>query len=462
MTFSFFSPARPLPFVESEPPPPSGTQKFFPGHYWKIFTGNVLITSGANAGNVNTSALNTIFNEIQASPACRGVKFVIDWGTTERYWNQNKWYRAVIDDIARRCWEARSWAINPRPLRFMMAINVKGSKDINDLLPPDLIVPTTVPNQKTGYTPYTLAYPYNVAGAGPDVGGINNFSGYYPKLWKNIVQTRLLQFFQTIANYVPPIGDGKSLDQGDLLAMFSSLESAPRNSWNGYQDSTTTDGDPVGSLGAYEDGWFEMNKRIKQAFPKTPVTISLNYSRPLCAEIIPQLHALKIGINTPNINFSKGINTVDTPDPNTFAGILQYFEDPTIYNSLIINPEVQGDDFVSTYGKDARDRADAFAKQNPPDWNSVDAEYDFPSYQSLFNRFKALNTHYAIWQRELPFWNGGTLTEQFTMWDDTKQNHTFPGTRPPFLATFFKTNAELNNPNDPAGGLNSVQPTNAL
>ncbi|HEY0731822.1 MAG TPA: hypothetical protein VGD33_05355, partial [Chitinophagaceae bacterium] len=252
---------------------------------------------------------------------------------------------------------------------------------------------------------------------------------------------------------------------GDLLAMFSSLESAPRNSWNGYQDSLneSQDGDPVGSLGAHEDGWFEMNKLMKQAFPKTPVTISLNYSRNLCSEIIPQLHALKIGINTPNVDFSNGINTIDTgPPPVTNLGILRYFEDPDIYNSLIINPEVQGADFMCTFGIDAWGRANDFAKETPPNWAAVEAEFDFPAYTTIWNRLKALNAHYVIWQRELPFWNGGTFSREFTLANGTKEVHTWPGTRPSFLATFFKTNPELNNPNDPTGGVNPGIPTNAI
>lgn len=438
------------------PPPPPGDEKLYKGHYWKIFPGNVLTSTGA----VNVSALNTIFNEIQASPACRGIKFTFLWGECENSFNtvsQGKGYVAAINYIAKRCWDARSWS-TPRDIRMMLAVDIKGGNNINGLLPSDMIVQGGYTPGRTGYTPYTLAYPYTSAGAGPNAG---TFSGYYPKVWKTQVQNRLLQFFQRLANHVPPNCDGKSLDQGDILAMFSNLESAPRNCYDTYQDNVSTDGDPVGSLDAHEQGVFDLVKKIKQAFPLTPVTMSLNYSRPYCAEIIPKLHALKIGINTPNINLSTGINTIDNSPPIT-NGILRYFLDPAIYNSLIINPEVQGDDFVSTYGKDARDRADAFAKQNPPNWTAVDAEYDFPDYLTLWNRFKELNAHYVVWQRESPFWNGGTLTESFKMSDGSTVNHTFPGTRPSFLATFFQTNSELNNPADVTGGVNSGNPTNAI
>lgn len=417
--------------------PDVSSDKWYPGHYWKRNPGETM----TNSTTLNTSGLNTMFSEIRASPACRGIKWVINWGETEN----GNWI--AIDELCKRLWAMRT-ETPPRKVRLMLAINMKGATSpINKLLPNDLVVATTVPNQKAGYTPYTLAYPFTTAGSAADTG---SFSGYYPKLWKSIIQTRLANFFQMLANHIPPNCDGKTLDQGDILCMVSSLESAPRNSWNGYQDSTTTDGDPVGSLSAFEDGLFNMVKSMKAAFVKTPVTMSLNYSRAYIAEIIPQLHALKIGINTPN-----SVNAAGLIATTGNKGILQYFKDPAIYNSLLINPELQGDDFVSSIGIDAR--------HDILGVNTVG--YDRPSGLTLFNMVKAHHPHYVVWQQQIPMWNGsGKYTTQVfpddPSYPTTGPSYTFPNIEPNFRGTFFNTNPDVNNPNDPSGGLNAVRPTN--
>lgn len=422
-------------------------EKWYPGHYWKLHPGDMM--SGPTTPN--TSKLNTIFQEIRTSPGCRGIKAVIDWGPTEN----GNW--VLINELCKRLYALRQEA-TPKYARLMLAINLKGSTDITDLLPTDMIVTGGFTPTRPGYTAYTLAYPYTSAGAADNTG---TFSGYYPKIWKTTVQTRLAAFMQTLAAHVPPDGDGKSLDEGDLLAMVSTLESAPRNSYNGYQDSTTSDGDPVGSLGAFEDGLWAFAQSMKTAFVHTPVTMSLNYSRSYIAEIIPQLAAKKIGINTPNGNFASGLVAATGN-----KGILKYFEDEAIASSIILNPECQGDDFMSSMGIDARDDVFDTRVETPVDIPG----FDFPSYSTLFNRYRNdLNAHYMVWQRETPFWLGGNFSFNLKTTDPSyvagQNPRTWPSPPNPmssFLNGFFKTNSVINNPSDPAGGMRSQKPTNWL
>lgn len=424
--------------------PPATAAKWYPGHYWKLEDWQVVNQS---TGALNTSSLNTIFQEVKDTFSCRGIKWTIEWGDVEN----GNW--TVINELCKRLWSLRQ-GTNPKYARLMLAINLKGegvtATAINKLLPLDLVVAGGFTPTKSGYTAYTNAFPWK------DNGGTTP-SGYYPKLWKTVIQSRLAAFCQTLAAHVPPNCDGKSLDQGDILCMVSSLESANDAAYDGFQDSTTGDGDPTGSQSSYEQGLWDYVQNLKLAFPKTPVTMSLNYSRPFIADIIPQLPGKKIGINTPNGNYANGLNLVDQSAPIT-NGILLYFQDPAYYNSIIMNSEVQGDDFKSTMGIDAR--ADKLGVDAPPG-------YDFPPYADLYLRHKnTLHAHYMVWQRNFPFWLGGTFSEKLNTTDPSYATagptYTWPGTRPSCLNTFMKTYAALNNPADPAGGLNTTPPTNWL
>lgn len=414
----------------------STPEKWYPGHYWKLHPGDIM----TNATTPNASKLNTIFQEIRTSPACRGIKAVIDWGPTE----DGNWI--LIDELCKRLYALRQEA-TPKYARLMLAINIKGSTDITDLLPADMIVAGGFTPTRPGYTAYTNAYPYTSQGAAANTG---TFSGYYLKLWSTTVRNRLAAFAQMIADHVPPDGDGKSLDQGDLLCMISTLESAPRNPYDTYQG---------GSLGQYETGMFNFAKDIKTAFTYTPVTMSLNYSRSFIASVIPDLATFKIGINTPNGNFASGL-VATSGNP----GILVYFDIATA-NSIILNPECQGDDFMSSWGIDGRNDVFNTITENPDI-----PGFDFPAYSTLFNRYRNdLNAHYMVWQRETPFWLGGNFSFNLKTSDPSyiagQNPRTWPSPpnpMPSFLNGFFKTNATINNPADPAGGMRSVKPTNWL
>lgn len=413
-------------------------EKWYPGHYWKLHPGDMM--SGPTTPN--TSKLNTIFQEIRTSPGCRGIKAVIDWGPTEN----GNW--VLINELCKRLYALRQEA-TPKYARLMLAINLKGSTDITDLLPADMIVAGGFTPTRPGYTAYTNAYPYTSQGARDNQG---TFSGYYPKMWSTTVQTRLAAFAQMLADHVPPDGDGKSLDEGDLLAMVSTLESAPRGCYDTYQG---------GSLTAYENGLFDFAKSLKQKFLKTPITMSLNYSRGFVARIFDDLATFKIGINTPNGNFASGL-----VDPTGNPGVLNYFYSLANANSIILNPECQGDDFMSSMGIDARDDVFDTRVETPVDIPG----FDFPSYSTLFNRYRNdLNAHYMVWQRETPFWLGGNFSFNLKTTDPSyvagQNPRTWPSPpnpMPSFLNGFFKTNTVINNVADPAGGMRSQKPTNWL
>lgn len=414
---------------------PPITGKWYPGHYWKLEQWQV---ENQSTGLLNTSMLNTIFAEIAASPGCRGIKWTTNWGKVEN----GNW--TAINELCKRLYALRTGP-SPKYARLMLAIDFKadgvGPGDINQCIPDDLIVEGGFTPNKGGYTAYTKAFPW----AKPS-GAVG---GYYPKLWDTTIQSRLNSFMQTLANYVPPSCDGLSLDSGDILAMVSSLESAPGPIYDTYQGGSQTQ---------FENGLWSFVQNMKLAFTKTPVTMSLNYSQSFVQDIIPQLHAKKIGINTPNSNFAKGLIRVAAPQ-----GILKYFEDPAIYNSLIMNSEIQGDDFKSDHGIDARDDKLDVLDENP----HING-YNFPAYATLLDWcINRLHNHYTVWQRTLPFWDGGSFSENLQANDPSYNGgvgttpYVWPGTRPSFI-NFFQTNPIINNVSDPAGGNNSVKPTNWL
>lgn len=246
-----------------------------------------------------------------------------------------------------------------------------------------------------GYTAYKYAWPY-----GPNTqkgdGTYPPPQRYYLKMYDPAVIDRYNAFCQKLANYIVPGTDGKTLDQGDYFYMFSSLLSSTLES---ATQELYDDAFPGHTLIKHEDGVFDMVKKMRANFPNTMVTASLNYTKSFCSRVIPQLGALKIGINTPNMNFSNGL-VIGGANP----GILTYFQDVDYANSIILNLEMQGDDLCATTGIVARQDADAAAKQATPNWAAVDAAYDFPDYITLNRRCRDdLNAHIVCVQRTYPF-----------------------------------------------------------
>lgn len=408
-------------YVDSTPPPASSA-KYFQGYAAKLNPGEVMVNSDP-FGSVNATALNTIFAEMDATPAWKAVKHVFHWGEIETDPNPANWNMKEITALVQRLHLYRQ--TNPsNPKYLFIAFSFKG--DIS-ILPPDMRTPgtyTPAPG-KTDYTRYQYAWPFV-----PNAGALINSGGYYIKTWDTYVQNRFQQFIEKLAAYVVPDTDGKGLDVGDYLYMASSLESVVQTLYDAnFPGWTKTN---------HEDGVRELVRRMKIGLPNTMVSICLNYDRPLLPRAFSDLNALKIGVNTPNSNHAAGLIITGTN-----PGILTYFQNAAYVGKLVLNPEIQGDDFYSTYGFDARQRAAAFAKESPPNWAAVDAEYDFPSYKTLHNRcVNDLNADIVIAQRNSPFWLGGTYSESFTMANGSKQSHTFPGTRPPFL-TFLRTDPDV-------------------
>lgn len=424
----------PRAFDYTPPPPPPEGDKYFQGYAAKLNPGEVMVNS-LPFGTVNAAALDTIFNEMRTTPAWKAVKHVFNWGEIETDPNPANWNMKAITAIVQRLHLLRQSGIKKH---FFMAFSFKGS---NTVLPPDMRITGGYTPQQTGYTVYKYMWPFV-----PNAGALISDGGYYIKTWDPYVQDRFQQFMEKLANYVVPSTDGKGLDVGDYLYMVSSLESVVQTLFD--------KGFPTWTQENHENGVRELVYRMKVAMPNTMVTMSLNHDRPLLKRAIPALPAKKIGINTPNSNY----------DPSLLAGgdnpgILTYFMSPTYDGNIVLNPEIQGDDYYATYGFEARKRAKAFAKLNPPNWTAVDAEYDFPSYKSMHLRcVNDLNANIIVAQRNSPFWLGGTYSEKFIMFDNTQVTHTFPGTRPPFL-TFLRTDPDVL---AWAGAASPTKPTNWL
>lgn len=388
--------------------------KWYPGHYIKLEQSTVFNTDGS----FKTANLNTIFNnELKNTFCLRGIKFVISWGDIENVANSDPatWNWSTIDEFVQRLYNIRQGA-SPKYARVLFALNyrsdIPAASGKLEIVPPDL-------------TAKTWAWSQNGISA----------QGWYINLWDSVIQARLKTFLQAFANHVVPGTDGKTLDQGDYFAGMATLESAIRPA---YLDNYNG-----GSLAMFQNGIIKsfangdsLIKSMKTAFPNTPVQFGGNYTRAFMATAMPQLNGMKVGLNTPNGNLSKGLN-----DPTGSPGILVYAQNPTYYNGIMLQIEAQGDDYKSRWGIDARaDKA---------------ALYDIPPYYAasgydLLNRWRnVLHTHYMIWQRNEPFWSGGNFTEDGINFGDV-----------PSILTFMQTNSILNNPADPAGGLNSTPPTN--
>ncbi len=390
--------------------------KWYPGHYIKLEQSTVFNTDGS----FKTANLNTIFNnELKNTFCLRGIKFVISWGDIENVANADPatWNWSTVDEFVQRLYAIRQGA-NPKYARVLFALNYRSDTAAAsgklEIVPPDL-------------TAKTWAWSQSGTAA----------QGWYINLWDSVIQARLKTFLQAFADHVVPGTDGKTLDQGDYFAGMATLESAIRpayqNNYNG------------GSLALFQSGIIKsfasgdsLIKSMKTAFPNTPVQFGGNYTRAFMATAMPLLNGAKVGLNTPNGNLSTGLNDTGAPQ-----SILVYAQNPTYYNGIMLQIEAQGDDYKASTGIDARSNKAAL--------------YDIPPYYSatgydLLNRWRnVLHTHYMIWQRNEPFWSGGNFTEDGINF----------GTVPSIL-TFMQTNSILNNPADPAGGLNSTPPTNWL
>lgn len=86
---------------------------------------------------------------------------------------------------------------------------------------------------------------------------------------------------------------------------------------------------------------------MKKYFVQSDVVPDFNYSREHVAAMVPILQAEGIGLGSSNSNKSKGL--VLQP-PSGAPGVLTYY--PRLSGTVILAPEVQGDDYRGTYGHD--------------------------------------------------------------------------------------------------------------
>lgn len=402
-------------------------EKWYPGHYEKL--GQTDVFTGGGHTTLNSSKLDTVFTELEATPALRGIQFSTHWGWIENAaGGPSAWDWSAIDNLVQRLHALRLAGYKKY---LILSIDMETDTvglDANELLPHDMRATGGYTPLVPGYTAYQYAWPwaraaYNaVTNPEPD--------GWYAKLWLPYVQERFATFMEALANHVVPNTDGKTLDKGDYLIMVMTLESATTDPWDTYQG---------GTLSTYEDGLVDLITTMKSKFRRTQISMGLNYTRAFCASTIPGLDELKVGINTPNGNQSAGLIT-----PTGNKGILKYYEDPAIATSLTLMVGQQGDDYKATTGIDARS-------------DKVNL-YDFPSYQTLYERARdTLNAHYIVWQRVTPFWLGGTYSESI---NGVTPDPYIWGNSDPVLSVlnFLQTHPDIIA--DEYGGLSSTRPTN--
>ena len=386
--------------------------KWKPGHYVKISDDNL----------ITPSQMNTIYDEIDATPALRGLKLVLFWGRYET--SLGVYDFSDIDPIVE--------ALRSRGKYMHISIAWKEfspSEGISRLLPSYMHTTDGSWNDTLAGLDHTT---YKYAWALKGSAGATTVSGYNLKLWpqaadpngSTYVQTRINAFFQALAARYDDDGVVVHITtpEGSTAVAVATLGggSTPGNG-TGYNTNVE------GSDSLQSDGQHTWAHNMRAAFTRTPCSFSMNFPRTSLTTEIPLLEPANLGLNTPNSNFKYGITQAGS-DP----GVLTYF--PGLKNIVNLAAEIQGDDYDATLGQGVDE-----------------ADFDFPSRKQLLRRTtKELFSNYCIWQRRTlatyPQWQGGVAV-----------GGTWDGTTMESALTFLQTDPEVNL--GLAGGCNPQMPS---
>lgn len=374
--------------------------KWKPGHYVKLSEDQLQ----------SSSALSDVYDELDATPALRGIKIVLLWGNYEGA-TEGSYDFSSIDPIVE--------ALRSRGRYLHISIAWKEFEPANGvtrILPAYMHTTDGAWNDTLAGLDHTT---YKYAWALKGSPAATTISGYNLKLWpqaadpngSTYLQTRINAFFQALA---------ARYDDDDVLVHMTTNEGSVATAvatlgggstpTNGTGYNTNVEGsDALQSAGQHT--WVY---NLRAAFTRTPVSFSLNFPREFVTDEVPLLEAANIGINTPNCNWKTGLNNTGTN-----PGILTYF--PGKKNILHLAAEIQGDDYDSWKGVDA-----------------AEVDFDFPSMHQLFWRTtKDLGSNYCIWQRRTaasyPQWQGGVAV-----------GDTWNGTTMESALTFIQTDKEVN------------------
>ncbi len=357
--------------------------KWHPGIYLKVEEWQL----------TNTSEMDDVFEELANTPALRGIKIVARWGAFETRNTEtgvSTYDFSSIDDILTRLAEldnkhliiAISWR------EFRNDEEVGASK----ILPNDLQGGTVWSDDPDWeHVDYDHLWAYKMSNTPGDY-------GYNLKLWDEVVLNRLEDFITTLAEHV---------DNNPNFNHISTTESSIGNPVIPFVSGE--------SATLQEEGQIEVIRMLKQHFINSYVIPDFNYSREQVAKAIPILVAEGFGLGSSNSNYNLGLISTSTP-----PGVLTYY--PELSNQIILAPEIQGDDYRSTYG--------------------ASGVNDNPSYESLYLRVRDdLKANYTVMQRNHLYWFGNS------------------GSSIPSVLEFLQTYPDIINDSSGAGGLNTTKPS---
>lgn len=368
------------------PTPPPVVDKWHPGIYVKVEDWQLK----------STTQMNTIFQELKDTPQMRGIKVVILWG---RYETKDLTSGTItynftqIDDILNRL-----STLNNKHLILSFAWReFKSSSGATDILPSDLRG-----GQMWSVDPDWSHMRYDNLWAYKMSNQIGKY-GYNLKLWDTTLRTRIDAFFGALAAHI---------DKHPNFNHMSTTESA-------IGIPVTSFAIEGGSEAAQFDGQIAIIRMMKKHFKNSLVIPDLNFSREHVANVVPILELEGIGLGSSNSNLNDAITRTTPLDA---PGVLTYY--PKLSGKIPLAPEIQGDDYESTYG--------------------AGGIVDHPPYDYIYSRVRDdLKANYTVLQRNTPYWLGSTTTVPPT----------------PSMLKFIQTYPTIINDTTGAGGLNSTRPS---
>lgn len=356
----------------------STTDKWHPGIYAKVEEWQLN----------NPTQMEKVYQDLETTPALRGIKVEIKWGKVEtRDVNTgiSTYDFTQINSIL-----SRLETMDNKHLIIIVPWREFKATNAADILPNDMRG-----GQLWSEDPVWEHMDYDYLWAYKMSNQLGKYA-YNLKLWDPEVKSRFDAFMAALANAV---------------------DSHPN--FNQITTSESALGEPVIPFVAGEsealqyDGQIEIIRSMKRHFTNSYVVPALNFSRQHVANAIPIIENEIFGLGSPNSNKQLGLNST-----GTYPGVLTYY--PTLSGKIILAPEIQGDDYQSTYGG---------------------SDVDNPPYDYLYKRVRDdLKANYTVMQRNYPYWYGSSTASI------------------PSVLEFLQTYPDIVNDPTGAGGLNHIKP----
>lgn len=397
MTFSVFARCDHSGYTAA----PSGA-KFVPGHFIKV--------NPTDMGSAVTRA--AIVNFVNNTPTVRGVKVVKFWGELE--------ISGALTGVGIDDWDAMLTELNPDKYLILGIANKCFGTNPALQLPLDLM--TTTGNY-TDASGTHMTYQYLWANKHTSGGSIGQAKDYYWKMWDTTLRARYAAFLDMLS---------AKYDNNPRVCRIDTLESS-------YGTQLIPEATTGFNATDYEDGWIAAYIDTPTHFTRTPYTFHTNFPRPFLFRMSQVMVANYVGLGAPNSNRHPGYlttNSGSTGDPTTnvpnACGMVYYY--PHFNGTLFLAPEAQGDDYESSTG------------------NSTPVLYDYPSFQSIFERCRdVLHANTMVWLRIPGYWDGTTVNNESGV----------PHNPPMSLQTFLSTHPDIV-AGGASGGLNTTVPTNLV